>query len=467
MTKFKLLSAVALATLITSNAFAMDINFTGASFQSPIADELCLDEPGVEVTAPFTMQVLTEAPATLPQSMIIEITLSDDLAWSSAVAGGAVTAKNAVFGSVISGGAAGTQTVTLTLDADVADPGNFVDFNLPISQTSCATDSSGVTVTFTNAITNLPLDLNSTLNTADVTDYLVAPLETPFKECAPGIIREVNADDTDKEILLTAYNTLSDGIIGDITYTIDPNVAVDAVGTPILATDIVGVDVNVSVGAPAGLSGGLVDAATVPFNGAGVAAHTGIAYADGVPMILSVTSAVTVPIDSQSTAVRSELEFTPASGLTDKAVITKFLEPLSRDGLVFGRFDWVGDSSKSTANYFRITDLPASTSIDFLVDLNNTTTGVDDGLYAGSVMTSPGGEAIITSANDFGIAGMPLYGRADVQICLETGETGVDMDRLLASGGTVSNYGDDANGGRGTGLANEHDDTNPRNDADN
>ena len=121
------------------------------------------------------------------------------------------------------------------------------------------------------------------------------------------------------------------------------------------------------------------------------------------------------------------------------------IDTLDREGRVFGFFDWVGSSSTATITVLRVTGLPTDEDVAYTVEFKNANDG-SDGSYRGVATAADlaDGELALFSHTGFGTSNTN-YTRADVQICFETDEEDVDVDRLMIRNNVVSAYNDGAN----------------------
>ena len=159
---------------------------------------------------------------------------------------------------------------------------------------------------------------------------------------------------------------------------------------------------------------------------------------------LSATGAL--GIQPQNVSCAGSVAFTPASGLSDFTISSFSLGRIRRDGPTTGFFEWVGDSSLSTGNVFRITGFGATAPTASVI-VNNSSTGMD-GEYVITLPTPTNGEVIINNAwltNRIG-----NFGRADLQFSFHSaalangGGTGVVVRRfMVGSNGTLFDMGND------------------------
>jgi hypothetical protein len=172
----------------------------------------------------------------------------------------------------------------------------------------------------------------------------------------------------------------------------------------------------------------------------------------------------TFGIQPQNVSCAGSVSFTPASGLSDFTISSFSLGRIRRDGPTTGFFEWVGDSTLSTGNVFRVTGLGATAPTASVI-VNNSSTGMD-GEYVITLPTPTNGEVIINNAwltNRIG-----NFGRADLQFSFHSdalkndgtgagaaaaaaGQGVVVRRFMVGSNGTLFDMGndnDDANGAR-------------------
>ena len=146
-------------------------------------------------------------------------------------------------------------------------------------------------------------------------------------------------------------------------------------------------------------------------------------------------TAIAITTVSASTATT----FAAALGLTNESNAGA-IDQIGREGDDSQLFEWVGDSSHSTSNVFRLTGL-GDTLPTIRVVLSNANTSGLNGTYVltpSNMLTN--GELIIT-ASDIEAAAGAAYGTADITLSIEG--TGVNFNRLMISNGAIRDMGDD------------------------
>jgi len=438
--------------MTATSASALDIVSTGG-FTAPLANELCLGDGGDPVLGVVSHEITLTQGGNFPQNLRIDVTLPANVEFAdvnssgSAVQGENVTAvETGTDASVQSGGTAGDQTVQFIL-SETNDSAETIAFDLPIAVTGCP-DGSGIDFVLFDTQNNLFVEGDALVNSNEVSSPM-APMPTALPGCADGVVGELLADDPEKEIQLAVnsgsgvdYDTIGDNEVGSYEYTIDTSVAIDGAGNPITAAMILGVDWRVTVEDSTELldatsSGGQSDT----FGTGLIATANNEAFANGIARTIEINETGAGPIANQSVALRTALDFTVISGLEDKTPDTAMLDPLNREGVVFGRFDWVGSSNGAgTATVLRVTGLDTEEPTPYTVEVINTPNGEFDGIYSGTIPGDNDGEITLISTNLFGVDSPVNFVRGDMLICFETNETDVDVDRLLLRNGIVSAF---------------------------
>ncbi len=157
----------------------------------------------------------------------------------------------------------------------------------------------------------------------------------------------------------------------------------------------------------------------------------------------------TQPVASSATVDFSNV------GLTDEVVVLPnggALDTLNYEGGECGNFDWVGDTSATRRNVFRVTNFADAVAQGVFATMTNSSAGVT----AGTERITPAetdSELVITDATL--TAAFGNYGRADFTFLFVTADdTTLDCDRLMSSpaASIVTPFGN------GTGLGQDGDD---------
>jgi len=466
-----LLAAVSVAAMAASAANAIELDQTNTTFDAPLALELDLANSPVvgNVTLDLTLTSAGNFPA--GDVLTIIVTLPAGATFAAAVQGTDITTDGTgighpAFGSVIAGGAPGDSTVSFNLGVPTSPTTtDNIGFDFDIAVNSCDLDA-GINVT-AQLSGGAFVEGDTDGNSDDVFGNAGAP------SCQSAFNGAVMSDEgvSDTTISVAAvptYSALNEaGVtvplntptnLGAVVYTIDPATGVDAAGTSMVAADITSV---VSVVSFTNSSGALTFSAD---NGAVVAVAPGQANSilTGAEALagssLDMESDGTDAIVSQSvTVTAATVSFDQTVGapefITSEPGAIGGIDTLGREGQTFGVFDWNGSNPAGTISIYRITGLTGPTV--FTVTLSNS---ADNGIFTGTVTPDATGEAIITSV-DFGLPVPPMFVRADVEFNFETGNM-LDVDRLLARNGIVTNFGGGAN------FSDNSDANTPSNDSD-
>lgn len=247
----------------------------------------------------------------------------------------------------------------------------------------------------------------------------------------------------------STYTTFADNTLG--AYAIDTTGVLLADRTAVADGDVADADLFCTFADVSGLdaTGHILGAAT---NGATAASNNPVPFNiptaefDGASNTLTLASIGATAIQPQSVSCAGTVEFLTASGLSDYTIASFNIGSIRREGPTTGFFEWVGDSSLSTGNVFRITGLGA-TSPTASVIVNNSSAGMD-GEYAFTLPTPTNGEVIVNNAmltNQIG-----AFGRADLQFSFHDATldnaagTGVVVRRfMVGANGTLFDMGND------------------------
>ena len=247
----------------------------------------------------------------------------------------------------------------------------------------------------------------------------------------------------------SSFTTFSDPTLG--TYSIDTTGVLLANRTAVADGDVADADLFCTFASVAGLDG---DAHTLGIATNNAAANSSnpvpfnipTAEFDGASNTLALVSLGATAIQPQSVSCAGTVEFSTASGLSDYTISSFDMGYIRRDGPTTGFFEWVGDSSLSTGNVFRVTGLGASSPTASVI-VNNSSTGMD-GEYALTLPTPTNGEVILN--NSMLTAQIGAFGRADLQFSFHdsslqnNGGAGVVVRRfMVGSNGTLFDMGND------------------------
>ena len=456
----KFLVATSILALTATSASALDIangivgapagiaTSTMSGFAGPLALELCLDDADADAVSgnvAFTITP-TAQPANFPQNLLVTVTLPAGVTFSSTLGGSALFSDQSTLSTVQTGGLGGSSSATFNL-SEANNSSDTLFFSLPIDVNGCP-DGAGIEINVIDTQTNLAVEGDAVVNTNETTTMVGTGDDAVPVRLLPGcqslLTTTITPADPEKEIELTDYTSLSNGILGTVETTVDGTILVDATtfATPALIDTIdYRVDVEDSTGLAAAVVAGGGSGSFAGENSVSISAP----YAAG-PRNVFVTADGVDAIVSQDVDIHSEVTFTAASGLVDKAPVYGDLDPLNREGAVFGRFDWVGaNNGAGTVTILRVTGLPLGEAVPYTVNLINTPNGTYDGTYSGVIPANHDGEVGLDSHSLFDVDNPVNFVRGDAELCFET-NAALDVDRLMTtSGGQVASFGDGSN----------------------
>lgn len=387
----------------------------------------------------------------------------------------AVLDRSLVDGDIVAGGAA-CPNGELTVDANGAAGDNTVTFRIA-DLADCDTISGGIDAAAGTAVRfALPLILsggdvdvdfelrrasnnaliatgswsddagNRTLGSNTTADPLITQIPALDVTTTAGL---AVADSTTGFTAFTGAGQLG-------TFLIDVSGALLADGTAVAPGDVSAADLLCTFGSVAGLVqdshtwfSGLstnqlpTQATTTTENPVPFTIPTG---EFGSTNTLQLVANGVDPIQQQNVSCAGTVEFNAPTGLSDFTISSFAIGSIRRDGPTTGLFEWVGDSTLSTGNVFRITGLGA-TSPGASVIVTNSSAGMD-GEYPLTLPTPTNGEVIINNAiltNQIG-----AFGRADLQFSFHdatldnaAGDGVVVRRFMVGANGTLFDMGDD------------------------
>ncbi len=450
----KLLTAASVVALTAGGAYAQTTTIQQASVASSEVSaavqfaaeaDLATLATNDESDATFGLRVGTSSqiPA---QNMLLSISVSNGT-WETAIDGSALVSGSIGDQVVFSGGAAGGNTVEFifTPDATATSGSGYADsvtFKLPVALTSC---------------NNLTFSVTSFAAQDDSVDYGSDALDAPAVTCVNAISATLVADADPTSLIYAstppfsdfaanAPDTSSTAVLGEFDLSINTSVRkrLDT-GATVDAADVSGYQVVIGF---ATSSTGIASCAAVDptdFFAASASASSASCTISGSAAADTATEdgQFTITTSGSSTVAKQAVSVTSATLYMSGGLVAS--EPFSAGadvenltytgGQTFGRFDWVGDATKTTNNVFRITGLTAETDGTLIVA--NSTEGMD-GSYPFTV-TPVGGEVLLTRTELTAIVD-GNFGRADLTFLLEaTGS--VDVDRLMSANGVISSFG--------------------------
>jgi len=526
-----LLAAVSMVAITAGSANALQFTDTsGIAAGVALACELDFAASPVEAFVGFDIQRGTATTsAVVPQFNTgvntITITLPAGVTFGADATGSSIQAFSSITpatstpipatnissaanstGGVISGGTAGSNSITYSIDLT---DNNSVVLRVPQLAVAIATGTpSGAltanVTTASGAVTDGAPAVN--MDILSSTGALMTP--GVFTACVPALTTNaVDRDDlglglsgSDTQIELAAtppFSSLVDvsgnangtlGAIEIVRATTTPAVSfTNTAGTAPLASpqlfnfavnvDSVEFDVVPAAGTSGlasailqnGIGGPTVATATrsasgfafdIPYVGA---LSTGAADAIVVAPNAGAAGTATAPVPIASQAVNVtgftiNLDDSPGVNLVPSiAGANGDLDGLQRQGTTCGVFDWNGQTI--TNSVYRITGLPAGTTNGSISFTNSVAGAAGNGSYNFSV-TSTNGEAVLTSFNNFNTANDDWV-RADISMTFEVADSigeNIDVDRLLSRGGVISDFGGGANSTGGSNNGGSSDD---------
>ena len=467
----KLFGAVSVAALIAGGAAsAQTLTLTADPAMAPILLAEESDFTGdIEGVLP-TASVMTTTPLPIANGYLLTINLTGAAEFASTLDDAAIVPSPVASADVITSTVDPQQAIFVinTSAADVMQ----IDLDLPVAITGCGGDVT-IDVELTDAA-GTPIEGG----VASLTDGgmpaampPVAPAALNLLECEDAyqvtLVSDVVADD-DEDTLLeldadfaefvddgSASDTATTATLGDFEVAITPmTVRSDGAGA-FVATDVADIE-SVAFSASFTDITNLSSVDTLGANADSIAlSGTGADTADfdfAPPVVGTGTLTLTVSggagdaVTPQQPAVIDDLvTFVAAAGLVDEPFTgATSLDGLELEGANFGPFDWVGDTSTIAVTVFRGTGFTPGAEPDAVVTLTNSSTGNNDTYPITVTATGDAGQGqiVVTNGDIEAVAGP--YGIADVTLTFFTGDP-LDIDRLIATDGVVSAFGDDGN----------------------
>lgn len=467
-----LLAAVSMVAMTAGSAHAIEIDYNATSdFISAIANELDLPTTPLAGTVVLDIELSSGGDYSNGTLHDVTVTLPAGTTFGSAVTGVDIEAIDNSGptgfgnGNVLSGGAAGGSTVTFQINTASADVDNF-QVSLPVEVAACPTAGINATVRITGG--NFVENDSAGGTTNDGTFFAMG--------CGSTLDGVVASDETVSDTLISlgapTYAELKEGAvavasgtpskIGDITYSIDGDYAVDEIGTLMVQADVTSIAHTITL--PGNTTNGLILTSSAGVVTGGPVTWTltltGTDALPAVPVASAVTAGATIDlfVETQGivppataedliptmqpavSAATVTFAGTPSPDfIANEAGATGNLDRLQREGQDFGFFDWNGSNGNGTLTVYRITGLTGPTIMNVTIENSNA-----DGTYTTTVSPDATGEAVITSLNMGGTLPAGVV-RFDAQLNFETA-TALDVDRLMSRGGIITSFGDGANG---------------------
>lgn len=475
MTLKKLLLATAAVamTATTANALNLDVTVPNA----PVTPAAELQFPAVAGTADLVFEVTTTTGGDFPagNNIAVGVTLPAGISFSETVVGTDVSSTDGTVSAVVQGGSGqvNSTVVDLLISIPQGSAIDDLDFSFDVKLDSCPTTPSPLTVTV------------RTETGTDIEEGTVQPGagDNVVNACKDAVSVVVLDDEAttpagvDSFIQLPNYNTLNNGVVGQVNGIIDGTVARNLSGDPVEDDDIEEVTLTFNVPDVSGLDdltflGTPYDLTTATRTSGPAAINVSITGADlatffGGTNDVTITTLGTIPVVTQQLSVSNiVVDFldavtggTPASetGARENFRPTEAqaggnIDFLQREGQAFGYFDWVGGDANRTVTVLRATGMPTMSPTPFTITFDNavppslngqTFTGTYNPANAtGDLVGS--GEFTMNTALGMGLDTPPTFLRADILVNFET-NADIDVDRLMARNGIITNYGDGAN----------------------
>lgn len=168
-----------------------------------------------------------------------------------------------------------------------------------------------------------------------------------------------------------------------------------------------------------------------------------------VPLQATVAGTVTVVQPTTITASGATLNYDAAAGLTDESITLLsggVLDLINYEAGICGNFDWVGDSTTSRRNVFRVTNFSQSPTLGIFATMTNSSAGLTQSTQA-ITPTITNSELLITDSNL--TAAFGNFGRADFTLSFAA-DLNIDCDRLQTSpaASIVTDFGNGTGNGQ-------------------
>ncbi len=457
------------ATVLTPTPIsAVPAGIVPVPFGTVLANELDLSATNsVDGTFVFDLGLSFGGQLPAGDNLLVTVNLPEGLVFSSALSGNAIFAGgDGIFGgaNLQSGGAVGSDSAEflVTIDPDAANAETTIGIAVPVSVVSCPMSGAGINVEAVLAGSGIAIE--------GMTNGVTS---TGLLSCASAKNGSVSADTDDTLILLPDYDAVDGDVIGVLDFRIGstptlgtPSVVptIDFAGTAFDATDVASMTFTVQFEDLTGINNVYLRDGTFPVPGnviqpavldtaANTATFTITSDAnlalvlDGVADLIAFSAAGGgTAIAAQSVSISDVVctfDDTRAEFITSETFPGAALDSLVREGQVFGFFDWNQEDGPVNSVY-RITGLSTTEDTPLTVVFENSNAG-QNGSFETVIAASDvnNGEYVIASRRQLADLN-PGYQRADVQFNFET-TNGLDVDRLISSGGVVTDFGDSAN----------------------
>ena len=457
----KTLAAGTALAFVAGSASALTFELTAAPIKLAEETDFTIATSGVGNLGAMTVETTTALP--IGPGYKITINLTGDAVFQNLTAA-AVSATNISNTIISTGGNDGEKTVTILFDVTGANVGttNPLNIVLPVRVEGCASDVSA-NINLTNAA-DAPIEGG----TASLDDGATPPVLTEALTCVDAFQVDIDPDANNtllslasgfKNFLVAKTDTAKVGVMGEVETTIDTTAVGPTLAGAIAATDIASLEYDVEFSNLDGVAsvdhttGGQFKTVAATKSGTTFTVKTGASQLATGTDTIELTLDGVDPAQPQVLTVTNTTVELPTGFVDDVATVTNNgVDDLQLEGANFGPFDWVGDTSTIATTVFRVTGL--KTLPDAVVTLTNSS-GSQDGTYtldlSGKTLSgdaATGSSQLVLTNADIQAAVGAGFGIADVTITFFTSDT-VDVDRLIATGGIVSAFGDTGNSAAG------------------
>ena len=446
----KLIGGVSALAMVTAGS-ASALTFTLADPALKLAQEVDFaltvagDLPDMEIATQNSLPVGT--------GYKLIINLTGGAKFGSLNPATVVSAVTGVVNPIVSTGGQGESSVVILFDVNVAGSvgtTNPIDISLPVDLASCGSVSANIVLT--NAVGSV-IEGGSAALGGNALSCVNAFGVTIAPQGADSVLTEASQF---KNFSATKGDTATVGDFGRVLVAIDTTAVGPDLATLVTPANLTSLTYDIEFESVSGIAGVSQVGITPGFlTKAGTVSGTTYSVATGAAQSASSTDQITVTLDGTGVVALQTLtlenaELDLAAGFVDEdATVTgNGVDSITLDGANFGPFDWVGDTSTIATTVFRVTGLK-SKPVTF-VTLRNSS-GSKDGTYpvdlSGKTLSgaaSTGSSQLVLTNADIQAAVGSGFGIADVIWSFKSSDA-VDVDRLIATGGIVSAFGDTGN----------------------
>jgi len=459
--KSLLLTAAALA-LTTGQASALDLENFMAPTGSVLSEDLDFASTPVAGTFPFDLTLTNGGEFPADDNLFITIRLPTGLDFpatanaTSFITDTDVNSVSLFDRDVVNGQNQVQLLVSLDETVNIVD----INFTIPVEVNACPGDE-GIFITAQVGNANGIFIENDT-NGAAIAD----PNFSSFLSCGVSKTGAVVAASGVDDVLIRLDDYVEIGtlagfpgtsaVVGTVDYNLNPLAVIDLMSspTPITASDFDAIEFDIVVDDATGIT----DISVGPVScdqGAGAAATTfsceftgadlAALFTGPLDVVVTVDGTTELPGPNTINVVNTVCDFSDANADFVPAIdgTNGPLDTLQREGQVFGFFDWNSETGPVNSVY-RVTGLSTTEDTPLTVVFENSNRG-QDGTFETVISAADvsDGEYVIASRRQLSDLN-PGYARADVQFNFQTTNS-LDVDRLISSNGTVTDFGDSAN----------------------